>query len=165
MIRKPCLLTGLSFQSKAFGWIAQASGIWRTADETTKDTKEHEGTPILATKLPRDTSCPWWFHPGVQDVEDLPHGWRLMILCRANVHGLRTFLSLLGLVFYVVAFLQGAEAARLNRRLMHKQILAAVIRSDESEAFLIVKPLHRSSCHSSPFLTLQEMLLAASVRS
>lgn|SRR5215813_8914591 len=90
---------------------------------------------------------------------DLQHRWRLMTLRRANVHGLRAFLSLLGLVFYVVAFLQGAEAAGLNRRLMHKQILAAVIRSDESEAFLIVKPLHCSSCHSSPFLTLQEMLL------
>ena len=42
------------------------------------------------------------------------------LLRRTNIHGLRTLLSLFGVVLYVVAFLQGPQAARLNRRLMHK---------------------------------------------
>ena len=42
------------------------------------------------------------------------------LLRRTNIHGLRTLLSLFGVVLYVVAFLQRPEAARLNRRLMHK---------------------------------------------
>jgi hypothetical protein len=46
---------------------------------------------------------------------------------RANVNGLGSFLSLLGVIFHLVTFFQCPKAATLDCALMYKQILAAGI--------------------------------------
>jgi hypothetical protein len=68
-------------------------------------------------------------------------------LSRANVLGLQTLGPLGNVEFHGLAFLQAAEAARLDRREMHENVFAA-LPADEPIAFSVVKPLHCSLfCH------------------
>src|SRR5207249_10458769 len=51
----------------------------------------------------------------------------------------------------LLALFQGFEACALDRAVMGEQILPAVIRRDESEAFGVVEPLHGACSHVVPF--------------
>jgi len=42
------------------------------------------------------------------------------------------------------------EAAALDRAVMYEQVLAGIIGRDETEALVVVEPLHGSCCHVSP---------------
>src|SRR4051812_37956392 len=62
-------------------------------------------------------------------------------------------LALRRVVRDLLAILQRFVAGALNRAVMAEQILAAVVRRDESEAFGVVEPLHGTSCHVVHFLS------------
>ena len=47
----------------------------------------------------------------------------------------------------LLRFLEGLVAVHLDVAVMGEQILAAVIRRDESEALRVVEPLHGTCCH------------------
>ena len=47
---------------------------------------------------------------------------------------------------YLLALLQAAEAARLNRRKMHENV-SATLPADKAKPFRVVKPLHCSCFH------------------
>src|SRR5215467_6365737 len=49
---------------------------------------------------------------------------------------------------HLLVLLQRLEAALLDRREVHEEILAAAIRGDEAIAFCIVEPLDRTRSHS-----------------
>jgi hypothetical protein len=62
---------------------------------------------------------------------------------RFYVFCLEAFRALCDIKLYSLAFLQAAEAARLNRREMHEDVFA-ILTADETKAFSVVKPLYRS---------------------
>jgi hypothetical protein len=64
-------------------------------------------------------------------------------LDRPYVFRLEALRALGDVELYSLAFLQAAEAARLNRREMHEDIFATLT-ADEAKAFRVVKPLHCS---------------------
>src|SRR5690349_24716695 len=55
--------------------------------------------------------------------------------------------SLLDLELDALVLLEAAEAAALDLRKVHEDILRAVIWRDEAEALVAVEPLHSSLCH------------------
>src|SRR5918993_1487287 len=73
-------------------------------------------------------------------------------LQRLDVRRGRTLLALRHVEGDLLAVLQRLEAGALDRAVMGEQILAAVIRRDESETLGVVEPLHGtcSHCHSIP---------------
>jgi hypothetical protein len=76
----------------------------------------------------------------------LPSGIRDGTLKRLYVFGLPTLGAALYFEADLLPFLQRAEAAGLNRREMHEDIVAVLAR-DKAKAFCIVKPLYSSLFH------------------
>src|SRR5438270_5700281 len=70
-------------------------------------------------------------------------------LDRLDVRGRRALGALLGVVAHLRALGQRLEAVALDRAVVHEQILAGVIRRDESKALIVAEPLHGSCCHRS----------------
>src|SRR5687767_7828658 len=64
---------------------------------------------------------------------------------------LRALRALRDFVTDALAFLQAAESLGLDRREMHEDIGAAVLRCDEAEAFCVVEPFHCAVLHDSPY--------------
>ena len=65
----------------------------------------------------------------------------------SDVLSLQTLRPLAGLELDLLPLGQGAEAIRLNRRMMAEHIVAATILGNEPIALRIVKPLHCTSSH------------------
>src|SRR3954452_15317888 len=59
----------------------------------------------------------------------------------------RALLTLLLVVAHLRALSKRLEAAALDRGVMDEEVLAALIRSDEAEALVVVEPLNGSCCH------------------
>jgi hypothetical protein len=59
---------------------------------------------------------------------------------------LEAFRAFRDIELYLLAFLQAAEAAGLNRREMHEDVFA-ILTADEAKAFRVVKPLHCTCFH------------------
>jgi len=59
----------------------------------------------------------------------------------------RAFGIFLDFVLDLLAFAQSLEALCANRRVVDKDILAAIVLRDEPEALRIVEPLHRTGRH------------------
>jgi hypothetical protein len=70
-----------------------------------------------------------------------------------DVVGLRSLLALRGLERHPLALVQGLEAASHDRRVVDEDVLAPVVRRDESEALLAVEPLHNAFSHDFPPLS------------
>src|SRR5688572_29353168 len=68
-------------------------------------------------------------------------------LQRLDVGRGRALLALRDVDGGLLVLLPRPEAGRLDRAVMGKEILAAVIRRDESEALRVVEPLHGTCCH------------------
>lgn len=68
-----------------------------------------------------------------------------------NVGSLLAFGALRDFELNFLTFFQGLEALHLDCGKVGEQIFTAVIRSDKSEAFGIVKPLDGTCCHKSVF--------------
>src|SRR3954453_5485002 len=68
-------------------------------------------------------------------------------LACAHVHGPRTLVPGLGLVADLGAFCKRAKAVADDSALMDKEVLRAIIGSDEAEALLVAEPLHGSGRH------------------
>ncbi len=74
------------------------------------------------------------------------------LLDLGDVRSLKTLGTLDDFEGYLVAFVQGLETVALDRRKMHKHILAVLLR-DETKPLAVVEPLHYTICHSdSPLL-------------
>src|SRR5437763_16415942 len=73
-----------------------------------------------------------------------------LALERLNVRGGRAFGTLLRVVAHLRTLGQRLEAVAEDRGVMHKQVLARVIRRDESETLLVAEPLHSSCGHLLP---------------
>src|SRR5918994_1909122 len=76
----------------------------------------------------------------------------LRSLQRLDVRRGRTLLALRHVEGDLLAVLQRLEAGALDRAVMGEQILAAVVRRDESEALGVVEPLHGTCSHVIHFL-------------
>src|SRR6185369_17534755 len=80
-------------------------------------------------------------------------GRRLLVLLtcwlrhRLHVRGGGAFLALRHVEGDLLAFLERLEARRLDRAVVAEEILAAVIRRNESEALRVVEPLHGTCSH------------------
>ena len=71
----------------------------------------------------------------------------LDVLLGSYFGSLRTFAALAGLVLDLLPFGQRPESFRINIRVMHKQVITAILGCDKSIPFLIAKPLHCTRCH------------------
>src|SRR4051794_15104907 len=76
----------------------------------------------------------------------------LFSLKRLDVRGRWALVALLGVVAHLCALGQRLEAVALDRAVVHEQVLAGVIRRDESEALVVAEPLHCSCGHLGPFV-------------
>lgn len=65
----------------------------------------------------------------------------------ADVFSLQTLLTLGDVKLNPITLIQGFETIDLNRGIVHKNILAAVL-GDEAETLLVLKPLHGTLRHS-----------------
>src|SRR5512138_2276007 len=74
---------------------------------------------------------------------------------RANLRRGGALRTLDRLVLDLLAFLEALEAAALNLAVVGKEVLAAVSRSDEAEAFRVVEPLHGAFSHFNSFLDIR----------
>src|SRR6187399_3015347 len=72
-------------------------------------------------------------------------GW--FFLERLDVVRLQALRTALHLELDFLPFLEGLEAGHLDRGVMREQILAALARGDEAEAFGVVEPLYGTGCH------------------
>src|SRR5688500_14878658 len=70
-----------------------------------------------------------------------------------DVLGRRTLVALDDVELDPLALGEALEAAALDRRVMNEQILAAILRRDESEALGVVEPLHFTRVTHSSFLS------------
>src|SRR5215217_513313 len=68
-------------------------------------------------------------------------------LDRANVLSLQALGAPGDIELHLLAFGQGAEAVRLDGRVVAEQVLAPAVLGDEAEALRIVEPLHGTGCH------------------
>src|SRR5262249_20332540 len=75
---------------------------------------------------------------------------------RLDVDRLRAFLSLAGLVLDLRVLGQRLEAGADDVRVVHEQVLTALVRGDEPISLRVVEPLHGSGSHETPPLTLHE---------
>jgi hypothetical protein len=66
---------------------------------------------------------------------------------RLDVVRLQTLRAALHLKLDFLPFLESLEAGHLNRGVMREQVLAALARGDEAEAFGVVEPLYGTGCH------------------
>src|SRR3954453_13719821 len=64
-----------------------------------------------------------------------------------NVRCGRALLALLLVVAHLRALGERLEAAALDRRVVDKEVLAALVRRDEAESLVVVEPLDGSCCH------------------
>lgn len=78
----------------------------------------------------------------------LPGGERLQTL---DVGSLLAFRALRDFELDFLTFFEGLKTVHVDRGEVSKQILAAVIRSDEAKAFGIIEPLNSTSCHKRTF--------------
>src|ERR1700743_2020628 len=62
--------------------------------------------------------------------------------------GLRPLLTLADLELDPLALIEGLEARALDLRVMHEDVRAAPVLSDEAEALLAVEPLHTALRHA-----------------
>src|SRR5215210_616621 len=67
----------------------------------------------------------------------------------SDVDGLRALVALLGFVLDARALGERAVAVRLDARVVHEEVLRALVRRDEAEALLVAEPLHGACCHLS----------------
>src|SRR3954453_22674400 len=67
---------------------------------------------------------------------------------RADVRRLRALRTLRDVERDLLVLAQRLVARALDRREMREHVLAAVVGLDESEALLVVEPLHRSGNHA-----------------
>jgi hypothetical protein len=67
-----------------------------------------------------------------------------------DVGGARPLGALLHIVLHLVRFLEGLEAARLDRGEVDEEILAAIVRGDEAETLGVVEPLYGTCAHCLP---------------
>src|SRR5262245_54193107 len=65
-----------------------------------------------------------------------------------NVLSLRALRALGDLELDALVLVQAAVALGLDRRVVHEDVGAAAVLSDEAEALLSVEPLHRTLCHA-----------------
>ena len=72
----------------------------------------------------------------------------LVLSCRLDVRRLLALRSLHDLEADLLTFLERFETVHLDGREVRKQILAAFIGRDESEAFRVIEPFDRTSCHA-----------------
>jgi len=68
-------------------------------------------------------------------------------LASLNIGGLLTLGALHHFEGNLLTFLQGLEAAYVDRGEMREQILAAIIGSNETKTLCIVEPLYCTACH------------------
>src|SRR4051794_2608335 len=73
------------------------------------------------------------------------HEWELR---EVHVRGVRTLGALLRVVGDLRTLGEGTEAVPLDRREMHEEVLAPVLRRDEAEALLVAEPLDGSDGHA-----------------
>src|SRR5690554_4631107 len=66
---------------------------------------------------------------------------------RADVLRLRALGALGGLELDLLVLVEGAVPGRRDGRVVHEDVGAAVLGSDEAEALLSVEPLHGACCH------------------
>lgn len=69
------------------------------------------------------------------------------ILARFDVCCFHPFLALCRLILHLLAVLQRPEAFGCDVGVMHEQVIAAFIGSNESKTLLLVKPLHCTNTH------------------
>src|SRR6185503_8603579 len=69
------------------------------------------------------------------------------LLDRADLRSRRALLALDRLVLDLLAFLERLEAVHLDFAVVGEEVLAAVSRRDEAEAFRVVEPFHGAFCH------------------
>jgi len=74
-------------------------------------------------------------------------------LDRLYVLRLKALWAFRDIELYLLALLQAAEAARLNRRKMHEDVFA-ILATDEAKTFRVVKPLHCSCFQLCPYFYL-----------
>src|SRR6266508_407736 len=65
----------------------------------------------------------------------------------ANALGLLALRALRDLELHALVLLEGAEAAGLDGREVHEDVLVTAVDVDEPEALVRVEPLHSSLCH------------------
>jgi hypothetical protein len=75
-----------------------------------------------------------------------------IILSYRDIHSTKAFLALLDIKGNPVAFFQGFESGCIDCGMMNKHILAALL-LDESEPFLVAKPLDGSIGHNNILLS------------
>ena len=68
-------------------------------------------------------------------------------LQRFDVRRLQAFGATLHFELDLLAFLEGLEAAHLDRGVMREQVFTALGRGNEAEAFRVVEPLYGTGCH------------------
>src|SRR5919107_5390047 len=82
---------------------------------------------------------PWWRRPSLEG------GARSE---RNDVLRLRALRALGDLELHALVLVQRAVALGLDGRVVHEDVGAAAVLSDEAEALLSVEPLHRTLCHA-----------------
>ena len=85
-----------------------------------------------------------------------------MPLCGLDVRRLLALRSLNDVKAHLLAFLQRLEAIHGDSREVRKQILTALVGSDETEALRVVEPLNDTSCHFPTSPVIQSLLLTTS---
>lgn len=83
-------------------------------------------------------------------------------LCGLDVRRLLALRSLNDVKAHLLAFLQRLEAIHGDSREVRKQILTALVGSDETEALRVVEPLNDTSCHFPTSPVTQSLLLTTS---
>jgi hypothetical protein len=71
-----------------------------------------------------------------------------VLSCGLNVRCLLALRSLHDLKAHLLTFLERFKTVHLDGLEVRKQILAAFIGRDESEAFRVIEPFDRTSCHT-----------------
>lgn len=69
------------------------------------------------------------------------------VLFRHYADGAGAFFALADLKLHGLTFFEVFEAAGLNLRMMHEEVLSAVIRDNKSETLFAVKPLYFTGTH------------------
>ena len=85
------------------------------------------------------------------DFNGMPFSSLAMQLDYGDVDCSRTFLALLDVKRYLVAFIERLESARINTRVMHKYI-RTIFLLDETIAFTTIKPFYNTIRHNNTLL-------------
>jgi hypothetical protein len=89
-----------------------------------------------------------------RNVRDFSEQPRVVRLGSLNVGSLLAFGALRDFELDFLTFFEGLEAIHLDRREVSKQILTAVVRSNETKTFGVIEPFDCTCCHKSVFLIL-----------